>query len=159
LSLPPPRFLWLAASASIHTLNIIIPVGVSYVPLDELHDRRVSREDARGLETSRCHLFHRVLPQMVAGPIVRAFAFLRNSIARNFRTSMSRCACPFLALFQEGLRGRWVKCEAVDNYFDSPAAYGAGSAWLAVLFYGIRFIATSRLPIWRSPARALLGSN
>src|SRR6266513_5747024 len=69
---------WLGLPASMHTLNIIIPVGVSFYTFHSMsYTIDVYRGKMRAV--SNIHdvaFFIGFFPQMVAGPIVRAFAFL-----------------------------------------------------------------------------------
>src|SRR6478736_2771959 len=69
---------WLGLPASLHTLNIVIPVGVSFYTFHSMS--YTSDVYRRKLEPVRSFLdlacFIGFFPQMVAGPIVRAFAFL-----------------------------------------------------------------------------------
>src|SRR5213595_3591825 len=69
---------WLGLPASLHTLNIIIPVGVSFYTF---HSMSYTIDVYRGKMRAVPSLldvacFIGFFPQMVAGPIVRAFAFL-----------------------------------------------------------------------------------
>ena len=84
---------WLGLPASVHTLNIIIPVGVSFlhVSFDELHDRRVSRKDARRFKSPRCRLLHRILSAN-GGRSDRPR--VRVSAAAPIAAEIFRCRCP-----------------------------------------------------------------
>src|SRR5437763_11342906 len=69
---------WLGLPASLHTLNIIIPVGVSFYTF---HSMSYTIDVYRGKMRAVPSLldvacFIGFFPQMVAGPIVRGFAFL-----------------------------------------------------------------------------------
>jgi alginate O-acetyltransferase complex protein AlgI len=133
---------WLGLPASIHTLNIIIPVGVSFYTF---HSMSYTIDVYRGKMRAVPSLldvacFIGFFPQMVAGPIVRAFAFLPQlQSARKFSNVDVRGA---LVLFLVGFFKKACVADGlaptVDKYFDSPATYGASSAWLAILFYGIQ---------------------
>src|SRR3954454_14664542 len=69
---------WLGLPASIHTLNIVIPVGVSFYTFHSMSYTidvyRRKMEPVLNLLDVAC--FIGFFPQMVAGPIVRAFGFL-----------------------------------------------------------------------------------
>jgi alginate O-acetyltransferase complex protein AlgI len=133
---------WLGLPASIHTLNIIIPVGVSFYTFHSMsYTIDVYRRKMRAVPSLLdVACFIGFFPQMVAGPIVRAFAFLPQlQSARKFSNVDVRGA---LVLFLVGFFKKACVADGVaptvDKYFDSPALYGASSAWLAVLFYGIQ---------------------
>src|SRR6266513_2386250 len=69
---------WLGLHPSLHTLNIIIPVGVSFYTF---HSMSYTIDVYRGKMRAVSNIldvafFIGFFPQMVAGPIVRAFAFL-----------------------------------------------------------------------------------
>ena len=133
---------WLGLPASLHTLNIIIPVGVSFYTFHSMsYTIDVYRGKMRAV-TSFVDVacFIGFFPQMVAGPIVRAAQFLPQLQAlRKFSDVDVRGA---LVLFLVGFVKKACIADGVaptvDKYFDSPANYSAGSAWLAVLFYGIQ---------------------
>ena len=103
---------WLGLPASIHTLNIIIPVGVSFYTF---HSMSYTIDVYRGKMRAVPSLldvacFIGFFPQMVAGPIVRAKAFLPQlQSLRKFSDVDVRGALVLFPrrLFQEGLRGRW----------------------------------------------------
>jgi alginate O-acetyltransferase complex protein AlgI len=79
-------------------------------------------------------------PQMVAGPIVRASAFLPQlQTVRRFAHVDVRGA---LVLFLTGFIKKACIADAVapfvDRYFEAPANFTSASAWVAVLFYAIQ---------------------
>ena len=133
---------WLGLPASLHTLNIIIPVGVSFYTFHSMsYTIDVYRGKMRAV-TSFVDVacFIGFFPQMVAGPIVRAAQFLPQlQSLRKFSDVDIRGA---LVLFLVGFVKKACIADGVaptvDKYFDSPANYSASSAWLAVLFYGIQ---------------------
>ncbi|MEY2497454.1 MAG: alginate O-acetyltransferase complex protein AlgI [Verrucomicrobiota bacterium] len=133
---------WLGLPASLHTLNIIIPVGVSFYTFHSMsYTIDVYRGKMRAVPSILdVACFIGFFPQMVAGPIVRAAQFLPQlQSLRNFSKVDVRGA---LVLFLVGFVKKACIADGVaptvDKYFDSPANYTAGSAWLAVLFYGIQ---------------------
>src|ERR1043166_2713658 len=133
---------WLGLPASLHTLNIIIPVGVSFYTF---HSMSYTIDVYRGKMRAVSSLldvacFIGFFPQMVAGPIVRARSFLPQlQSLRKFSDVDVRGA---LVLFLVGFFKKACVADGVaptvDKYFESPATYGASSAWLAILFYGIQ---------------------
>jgi alginate O-acetyltransferase complex protein AlgI len=79
-------------------------------------------------------------PQMVAGPIVRAFAFLPQlQTVRRFSNVDVRGA---LVLFLTGFIKKACIADAiaptVDRYFAAPWNFDTPSAWVGVLFYAIQ---------------------
>src|ERR1700682_3589791 len=133
---------WLGLPASLHTLNIIIPVGVSFYTFHSMSYtidvyRRKLKPVSSILDLA---CFIGFFPQMVAGPIVRASAFLPQLRAiRSFAGVDVRGA---LVLFLTGFIKKACIADAVapfvDRYFDAPANFTATSAWVAVLFYAIQ---------------------
>ena len=133
---------WLGLPASVHTLNIILPVGISFYTF---HSMSYTIDVYRGKMRAVSSLldvaaFIGFFPQMVAGPIVRASAFLPQlQSLRKFSDVDVRGA---LVLFLVGFVKKACIADGVapivDKYFDSPAAYSASSAWLGVLLYGIQ---------------------
>src|SRR3954451_14946747 len=133
---------WLGLPASLHTLNIIIPVGVSFYTFHSMSYTidvyRRKLEPVRSIVDLAC--FIGFFPQMVAGPIVRAFAFLPQlRTSRRFSGIDVRGA---LVLFLTGFIKKACIADAVapyvDRYFDAPWNFTTGSAWVAVLFYAIQ---------------------
>lgn len=133
---------WLGLPASLHTLDIIIPVGVSFYTFHSMsYTIDVYRGKMRAVPSILdVACFIGFFPQMVAGPIVRAVQFLPQlKSLRKFSEVDCRGA---LVLFLVGFVKKACIADgvapSVDKYFDSPENYSASSAWLAVLFYGIQ---------------------
>ena len=133
---------WLGLPASLHTLNIIIPVGVSFYTFHSMSYTidvyRRKLEPVRSIVDLAC--FIGFFPQMVAGPIVRAFGFLPQlRTIRRFNDVDARGA---LVLFLTGFIKKACIADAVapfvDRYFDAPWNFTAASAWIAVFFYAIQ---------------------
>jgi alginate O-acetyltransferase complex protein AlgI len=133
---------WLGLPASLHTLHIIIPVGVSFYTF---HSMSYTIDVYRGrMRPVRSVLdvcaFIGFFPQMVAGPIVRAVLFLPQlETARRFANVDVRGA---LVLFLGGFVKKACIADAVapfsDRYFSAPEHFTAASAWVGVLFYAIQ---------------------
>ena len=133
---------WLGLPASVHTLNIIIPVGVSFYTFHSMsYTIDVYRGKMRAVSSFLdVACFIGFFPQMVAGPIVRASAFLPQlQSLRKFSGVDVRGA---LVLFLVGFFKKACIADGVapivDKYFGSPETYNASSAWLGVLLYGIQ---------------------
>jgi alginate O-acetyltransferase complex protein AlgI len=133
---------WLGLHPSLHTLNIIIPVGVSFYTF---HSMSYTIDVYRGKLKPVSNIldlacFIGFFPQMVAGPIVRASAFLPQlRTIRQFADVDGRGA---LVLFLTGFIKKACIADAVapfvDRYFDAPWNFTMPSAWVAVLFYAIQ---------------------
>jgi len=127
---------WLGLPTSPATLDIILPVGISFYTFQTLS---YSIDCWRGnLKPTRSlldfALFVTFFPQLVAGPIVRAIDFMPQLDA-------PRCwawvkARPCLLLFMVGFIKKSVVSDSiapfVDAYFAAPTAYDALSSWVAV---------------------------
>jgi alginate O-acetyltransferase complex protein AlgI len=133
---------WLGLHPSLHTLNIIIPVGVSFYTF---HSMSYTIDVYRGKLKPVSNIldlacFIGFFPQMVAGPIVRASAFLPQlQTIRRFADVDGRGA---LVLFLTGFIKKACIADAVspfvDRYFEAPWNFTAASAWVAVFFYAIQ---------------------
>jgi alginate O-acetyltransferase complex protein AlgI len=133
---------WLGLPASIHTLNIILPVGVSFYTF---HSMSYTIDVYRGKMRAVSSLLDVVcfigfFPQMVAGPIVRAAMFLPQlQSLRKFSDVDVRGA---LVLFLTGFIKKACIADAiapiVDRYFAAPGNFTAGSTWVAITFYSIQ---------------------
>jgi alginate O-acetyltransferase complex protein AlgI len=130
---------WLGLPASMSTLNIIIPVGVSFYTFHSMsYTIDVYRRKLRAVPSILdLACFIGFFPQMVAGPIIRAFAFLPQlRSAREFSAVDVRGA---LVLFMVGFIKKACIADAVapaaDKFFNAPWDYTAASAWVGVLFY------------------------
>jgi alginate O-acetyltransferase complex protein AlgI len=133
---------WLGADWGLETLEIILPVGISFYTFQTLSYTidvyRGKIEPTRNLLDVA--LFVGFFPQLVAGPIVRAADFLPQlRTERRFgdvdvRGNL-RC---FLVGFIKKACIADNLAAIVDVYFQDPHAYTAGSAWIAVLLYAIQ---------------------
>jgi D-alanyl-lipoteichoic acid acyltransferase DltB (MBOAT superfamily) len=124
--------------ASAHTLNIIIPVGVSFYTFHSMsYTIDVYRGKMRAVPSILdVACFIGFFPQMVAGPIVRAFAFLPQlQSLRRFSNVDVRGA---LVLFLTGFIKKACIADAVapsvDRYFNAPWNFTTTSAWVGILF-------------------------
>jgi alginate O-acetyltransferase complex protein AlgI len=133
---------WLGLPASLTTLNIIIPVGVSFYTFHSMsYTIDVYRGKMRAVSSILdVACFIGFFPQMVAGPIVRAFAFLPQlQSPRKFSDVDARGA---VVLFLTGFIKKACIADAVapfaDRYFAAPWNFTAASAWVGVLSYAIQ---------------------
>ena len=130
---------WLGLHPSIHTLKIILPVGISFFTFQSMS---YSIDIFRGtLEPCESLLdfstFIGFFPQLFSGPIVRAIDFLPQlKVARRLDHVHGRA---MIMMFLIG----YIKkaCVAdnlapfVDEYFANPGHYNWMGCWTAVLFY------------------------
>ncbi len=133
---------WLGLPTSEHTLNIILPVGISFYTF---HSMSYTIDVYRGKMRAVSSLldvaaFIGFFPQMVAGPIVRASLFLPQlRTLRKFEDVDVRGA---LVLFLTGFIKKACLADSVapvvDRYFAGPGNFTAGSAWVGVTFYAIQ---------------------
>src|SRR5437762_6056340 len=115
---------WVGLPASLHTLNIIIPVGVSFYTFHSMSYTidvyRGKLEPVRSLLDLAC--FIGFFPQMVAGPIVRASQFLPQ--LRSIRRFIDVDTRGALALFLTGFVKKACTADSVapfvDRYFYAP---------------------------------------
>ncbi len=133
---------WLGLPAGFGTLNIIIPVGVSFYTFHsmsytiDVYRRRL--QPVSSILDLAC--FIGFFPQMVAGPIVRAVQFLPQlQTPQKFSSVDVRGA---LVLFLVGFVKKACIADAVapsaDKFFEAPWDFTAASAWVGVLFYAIQ---------------------
>jgi alginate O-acetyltransferase complex protein AlgI len=132
----------LGLPASLHTLNIIIPVGVSFYTFHSMsYTIDVYRGKLRPVSSILdLACFIGFFPQMVAGPIVRAYAFLPQlqSIRRFADVDVRGALILFLGGFIKKACIADTVAPFVDRYFDAPGNFTAASAWVGVLFYAIQ---------------------
>jgi len=133
---------WLGLPASVHTLHIILPYGVSFYTFQsisytvEVYRRHISAERSF-LDLA---FFIAFFPPLVAGPIVRAFYFLPQTKHRpqwsqvDVRGALVLFLCGFVK------KACVADCVApfVDRYFANPQSYDTASSWIGVLLYAVQ---------------------
>jgi alginate O-acetyltransferase complex protein AlgI len=133
---------WIGLPASLTTLKIIIPVGVSFFTFQSMS---YTIDIYRGrLKAVRNFLdlafFVSFFPQLVAGPIVRAISFLPQLVERRKFANVDVRAA--LTLFLLGFVKKACIADTVapevDRYFADPGRFTAISGWLAVLSYAVQ---------------------
>src|SRR6476620_11270753 len=133
---------WLGLPASLHTLNIVIPVGVSFYTFHSMsYTIDVYRRKMPAVHSLLdVAAFIGFFPQMVAGPIVRGRMFLPQ--LRSLRIFSDVDVRGALVLFLTGFIKKACVADAlapsVDRYFEAPWNFDTTSAWVAVLFYAIQ---------------------
>jgi len=133
---------WLGLSTNIHTLSIILPVGISFFTFQSMS---YSIDIYRGILKPTKNLlnfstFIAFFPQLFAGPIVRAIDFLpqldgpRHLVKVRGRDMVmmfiigyikKSCVANNLAPF-------------VDEFFAHPEHYSVAGCWTAVMFYAVQ---------------------
>jgi alginate O-acetyltransferase complex protein AlgI len=133
---------WFGLPASVSTLNIILPVGISFYTfqsmsytIDVYRRRLVAISSFVDLA-----LFISFFTHLVAGPIMRASVFLPQLVTtRKFVEVDVRSA---LLLFLSGFIKKACVADGVgqmaDRYFAEPANFTVASAWMGVLCYAIQ---------------------
>jgi alginate O-acetyltransferase complex protein AlgI len=125
-----------------NSLNIILPVGISFYTFQSLsytidvYRKKIKAEK----DFSKLALYIAFFPQLVAGPIVRAGDFLpqlgedRNISLNNFKEGIQIF---IFGLFKKIVIADWLSV-FVDDVFRTPAAFHAISLILAVVAYSIQ---------------------
>ncbi|GHV91662.1 alginate O-acetyltransferase [Spirochaetia bacterium] len=128
--------------SSIGSLNIILPVGISFYTFQSLsytidvYRKKINAEN----DFFKLALYIAFFPQLVAGPIVRASDFLpqleedRNVSLQNFTTGIQIFV---FGLFKKVVIADWLSV-FVDDVFRTPNAFHAISIILALIAYSIQ---------------------
>jgi alginate O-acetyltransferase complex protein AlgI len=130
------------AAASLPTLSVILPVGISFYTFEaisytvDVYRRRIPAE--RNL--SHFMLFILFFPHLVAGPVVRARDFLPQA-RRRTRFSWLRLGLG-ARLFLLGLVKKLVIADHLalfaDPVFADPAQFGTRAVWVAAVAYALQ---------------------
>jgi alginate O-acetyltransferase complex protein AlgI len=133
---------WLGLPSSPHTLKILLPVGLSFYTFQSMGYTIEVYRRHRPAERKLLNLatFVAFFPQLVAGPIVRAAAFLPQlDEKRNWQDVDVRGA---LVQFMGGFVKKAVVSNGVepfvDQYFANPYNFDSRSAIAAVLLYAVQ---------------------
>ena len=133
---------WLGLHTSLHTLNIILPYGVSFYTFQSMsYSIDVYR---RRLEPVRRFLdlafFISFFPQLVAGPIVRAMTFLPQVFEKRLwaNVDVRGCATLFFIGFVKKACVSEFASQFADQFFGDPGKYSHGSALIGVFFYAVQ---------------------
>jgi alginate O-acetyltransferase complex protein AlgI len=133
---------WLGLPTSVSSLNIILPVGISFYTFQSMsYTIDVYRRRLAAISSFvDLALFISFFTHLVAGPIMRAAVFLPQLLsARKFAEVDVRSA---LLLFLSGFIKKACIADGVaemaDLYFAAPASFTVASAWIGVLCYAIQ---------------------
>ncbi len=134
---------WIGLPASLHTLKIILPYGISFYTFQSMSYTIEVYRRHRPAERSFLDLafFIAFFPQLVAGPIVRAMTFLpQTKTPRDFARDVDvrGALVQFMIGFIKKACIAGAVAPLVDQYFDAPGKFNALSAWLAVLLYAVQ---------------------
>jgi len=133
---------WLGLSASLPTLQVLLPVGISFYTfqtlsytIDVYRERMPAQKSLLDIA-----LFVSFFPQLVAGPIVRAADFLPQlGAARSFRNVHLNAA---LVLFVVGFVKKACVSDslapAVDALFADPGQFSQVAAVLGAVGYAVQ---------------------
>ncbi|MBI5363934.1 MAG: MBOAT family protein [Planctomycetes bacterium] len=133
---------WLGLPMSARTLDIVLPVGVSFYTFQSMsYTFDVYR---RELKPAKSYLdfalFVTFFPQLVAGPIVRAVDFLPQ--LETLKRWADVAARPALVLFLVGFVKKACIADqvapTVDLLFAHPEQYGVYSTWIGVVLYAVQ---------------------
>jgi len=132
----------LGVPTGLHTLSIILPVGISFYTFQALS---YTVDVYRGIMPAEVSLLRYAtyiafFPQLVAGPIVRAADFLPQ-LSHDAGLSWKR-TCEAACMVAWGLVLKVVMADSlaivVDNRFASPANHEGMSLMIGVLFYAFQ---------------------
>ena len=126
--------------ASWTTLNIVLPVGVSFYSFHPMtYTLDIYRRQLKPVDSLLDFgTFVAFFPQLVAGPIVRASEFLYQlEVRRTFQPSQFHDGLRrfLLGFFKKAFVADYLALHVVDPVFTAPAEYSTGSHWLALLGY------------------------
>lgn len=128
--------------SNIHSLNIILPIGISFYTFQSLsYVIDVYRGKIHARESMRkVYLYICFFPQLVAGPIVRAADFLPQLDENKELTKENFSVGAQIFLF--GLIKKIVIADrlavCVDSVFFAPGAYSGSALLCAVISYSIQ---------------------
>ncbi|MFO1011235.1 MAG: MBOAT family O-acyltransferase [Planctomycetota bacterium] len=133
---------WLGFHASPRTLDIVLPVGVSFYTFQSMsYTFDVYR---RELKPAKSYLdfalFVTFFPQLVAGPIVRAVDFLPqlDTLKRWADVALRPALVLFLVGFVKKACIADQVAPSVDALFEHPEQYGAFASWIGVVLYAVQ---------------------
>lgn len=123
------------------TLNIILPVGISFFTFQSMsYTIDVYRKNIESYDLMSVALYVAFFPQLVAGPIVKASEFMPQ-LKENRKLKISDFSAG-VQIFSMGLFKKLVIADNlsvfVDDVFAKPNAFSSGSVILAVIAYSIQ---------------------
>jgi alginate O-acetyltransferase complex protein AlgI len=132
----------LGMSASMPVLEVIVPVGISFYTFEAInYTVDVYRGKCRAAhDLTHFMLFVLFFPHLVAGPIVRARAFL-PLVARRKHWSWLRANTGVLLVLMGVVKKMAIADRIamyVDPVFADPATFATATLWLALVAYAIQ---------------------
>lgn len=130
------------SGSEIRTLNIILPVGISFYTFQTMsYTIDIYRGRLKPITSIiDFGLFVAFFPQLVAGPIVRAATFLPQLTDKKFFDDIR--FKHYFTLFLIGFLKKSCIADniapVIENVFDTPLAYNAMSIWLATIFFAVQ---------------------
>lgn len=123
------------------TLNIILPVGISFFTFQSMsYTIDVYRSKIKSYDILSVALYVAFFPQLVAGPIVKANEFIPQ-LNENRKLKISDLSCG-IQIFSIGLFKKLVIADNlsvfVDDVFSKPNAFSGASVIAAVIAYSIQ---------------------
>jgi alginate O-acetyltransferase complex protein AlgI len=133
---------WIGLPTSLHTLNIILPYGVSFYTFQSMsYSIDVYRRRLEPVRSFRdLAFFISFFPQLVAGPIVRAMTFLPQVFVKREWAKVDVRSCAtlfFIGFVKKAVVSEYV-ARFADQFFAAPSQYSHLSAILGVLFYAVQ---------------------
>ncbi len=133
---------WLGLPAGDATLQILLPIGISFYTFHSLsYTIDVYRGALKPVRSfSDFMLFVTFFPELVAGPIVRASQFLYQlDEKRTFRhVDVRTCLTLFLIGFvKKGIVSDHI-APVIEPLFDDPGAFAASSTWIGLFLYHVQ---------------------
>ncbi len=132
----------LGFSVSHATLHIVLPVGISFYTFQSLsYTLDVYRRRMPAVRSALDFgMFVTFFPQLVAGPIVRAYDFLGQLSEKKSIRAVDYRWC--LTLFLTGFFKKTCVSDNISPYVDAfyhaPAHFGTLSAWTAAVLYALQ---------------------
>ncbi len=128
------------------TLNVILPVGISFYTFQSLsYSLDIYRNKLKPSNSLiNFATFVAFFPQLVAGPIVRAKEFLyqlevdRQFSGSDFESGIIRFLKGF---FKKAFIADGIAIYLVDPVFSNPESYSSGMLWLAMFGYAVQIYA------------------
>jgi alginate O-acetyltransferase complex protein AlgI len=132
---------WLGVRVAPATLNIILPVGISFITFQAMsYVIDVYRRELEPVGLLDFAVFKSFFPQLVAGPIVRASAFLPQlRVQPRFADiDFRRWLCLFVVGYFKKACVADNLARAIDPVFANPTGHGASDALIAAAGYSIQ---------------------
>src|SRR5262245_50136787 len=133
---------WLGIPLSMHTLAIVLPVGISFYTFESLsYTIDVYRGILKPVRNFLDYAFFiAFFPKLIAGPIMRAKDFLPQLTDGRRWANVNVRAC--LTMFLIGYIKKAVIsdhiAQAIDPVFAAPAGVAASTLWLAAALYTLQ---------------------